>query len=57
MLSTEVNSTEGNNKETAEGLELEIAEQAQWEHIGVEEEMELGDYRQEVRHKVTFKKS
>lgn len=56
-MNTEVNSTEGNNKERAEGLELEIAEQAQWEHIAVEEEMELGDYRQEVRHKVTFKKS
>lgn len=55
-MNTEVNSTEGNNKERAEGLELEIAEQAQWEHIGVEEEMEL-DYRQEVRRKVTFKKS
>lgn len=48
---------EGNNKERAEGMALEIAEQAQWEQVGVEEEMELGDYRQEVRHKVTFKKS
>lgn len=57
MLNTEVNSMEGNNKERAEGMALEIAEQAQWEQVGVEEEMELGDYRQEVRHKVTFKKS
>lgn len=57
MLNTEENSMEGNNKERTEGLELEITEQVQREHAGVEEEMELGDYRQEVRHKVTFKKS
>lgn len=57
MLNTEVNSTKGNNKERTEGLELEITEQAQWQYLGVEEEIELGDYRQEVRHKVTFKKS
>lgn len=55
-MNTEVNSTEGNNERT-EGLELEITEQAQWQYLGVEEEIELGDYRQEVRHKVTFKKS
>ena len=48
---------EGNNKERTERLELEITEQVQREHVRVEEEMELGDYRQEVRHKVTFKKS
>lgn len=57
MLNTEENSMEGNNKERTEGLELEITEQVQREHVRVEEEMELGDYRQEVRHKVTFKKS
>ena len=57
MLNTEENSMEGNNKERTEGLELEITKQVQREHVRVEEEMELGDYRQEVRHKVTFKKS
>lgn len=57
MLNTEENSMEDNNKERTEGLELEITEQVQREHVRVEEEMELGDYRQEVRHKVTFKKS
>ena len=57
MLNTEENSMEGNNKERTERLELEITEQVQREHVRVEEEMELGDYRQEVRHKVTFKKS
>ena len=57
MLNTEENSMEGNNKERTERLELEITEQVQREHVRVEDEMELGDYRQEVRHKVTFKKS